>query len=573
MCGEAGIGKTALVDAFVGALTGSAVRVARGQCIEQFGAGEPYLPVLEALGRLARDPDAAIGRVLRDRAPSWLAHLPTLASAGGDPPAPVRPERMLRELTEAIEAFTAVEPLILVLEDLQWSDSATLDWLAYVARRRDAARLLVLGTYRPLEAVLHDAPLRRVLGELRHQPQTSELVLDYLSRDDVATLLRQRCGALSNIEELADVLHRRTGGHPLFLAGIVDELIRSLKQDPSEQPWLDPSTVAHAIPLNVRRFIEHRLEQASDEDRQILEAASVAGDPFAVAAVAAGTTLSEEHVERRCAELSRAGGLLVEDGVVGWPDGTVGARYRFRHALFQETAYAGISPQRRARLHLLTGERLESTFAEEAASMAAELAVHFEQGRHPGKAVSYLQQAARNAVHRSAYTEALRHVARALDIVETLPDGLERRQRDAALSLLQAQVLETTLGWGSEDVARAYARARELCVVLADESGLLQATWGLIAVHIVRADLDRTQALGRNVLALAKKRGTALFRMAAHFELGGTALARGRTASARRHFRLAEALHDPGEHRSAVAAFGMDLGIFARIWATHADVV
>jgi DNA-binding winged helix-turn-helix (wHTH) protein/predicted ATPase len=573
VCGEAGIGKTALVDAFVGALAGSAVRVARGQCIEQFGAGEPYLPVLEALGRLARDPDAGIGRVLRDRAPSWLAHLPTLASAGGDPPAPVRPERMLRELTEAIDAFTAVEPLILVLEDLQWSDSATLDWLAYVARRRDAARLLVLGTYRPLEAVLHDAPLRRVLGELRHQPQTSELVLDYLSRDDVTTLLRQRCGALLNIDidvgELADVLHRRTGGHPLFLAGIVDELIRSLKQSPSEQPWLDPSTVAHAIPMNVRRFIEHRLEQASDEDRQVLEAASVAGDPFAVATVAAATALSAEHVEGRCAELSRLGGLLVEDGVVGWPDGTVGARYRFRHALFQETAYAGISPQRRARLHLLTGERLESTCAGEASSMAAELAVHFEQGRDPRKAVSYLQLAALNAVHRSAYTEALRHVARALDIVETLPNGPERRQRDAALSLLQAQVLETTRGWGSEDVARAYARARELSIVLADESGLLQATWGLVVVHLVRADLDLTQTLAREVLALAKKRGTALFRMAAHFELGGTALVRGKTASARRHFRLAEALHDPGEHRSAVAAFGMDLGIFARIWATH----
>ena len=218
------------------------------------------------------------------------------------------------------------------------------------------------------------------------------------------------------------MLHRRTGGHPLFLAGIVDELIRSLKTDRSEQPWLEPSTVAHTIPLNVRRFIEHRLEQASDEDRQILEAASVAGDPFAVATVAAATALSEEHVEGRCAELSRVGGLLVEDGVVGWPDGTVGARYRFRHALFQETAYAGISPQRRARLHLLTGERLESTFAGEASSMAAELAVHFEQGRDPGKAVSYLQLAARTAVHRSAYTEALRHVARALDIVESLPE-------------------------------------------------------------------------------------------------------------------------------------------------------
>jgi DNA-binding winged helix-turn-helix (wHTH) protein/predicted ATPase len=567
--GEAGIGKTALVDAFVGAVAGSAVCIARGQCVEQFGAGEPYLPVLEALGRLARDPGAMIGRVLRDHAPSWLAHLPTLASAGGDPPALVRPERMLRELTEAIEAFTAIEPLILVLEDLQWSDSATLDWLGYVARRRDVARLLMLGTYRPLETVVHDTPLRRVLAELRHQPQTSEIVLDYLSREAVASFLRHRCGDLSNVEEIAEVLHHRTGGHPLFLAGIVDDFIRSPKTDAAGQPRLDPSTVAHAIPLNVRRFIEHRLEQASDEDRQILEAASVAGDPFAVATVAAATALSGEHVEGRCAEMSRVGGLLVEDGVVGWPDGTVGARYRFRHALIHETAYAGISPQRRARLHLLTGGRLESAFAGVASSMAAELAVHFEQGRDLGKAVSYLQLAARNAVHRSAYTEALRHVARALDIVETLPDGPERRQRDAALSLLQAQVLETTRGWGSEDVARAYARARELCLVLADESGLLQATWGLIAVHIVRADLDRTQKLAREVLALAKKRGTALFRMAAHFELGGTALVLGRTATARRHFRLAEALHDPGEHRSAVAAFGMDLGIFARIWATH----
>ena len=229
--GEAGIGKTALVDAFVGAVAGSAVCIARGQCVEQFGAGEPYLPVLEALGRLARDPGAMIGRVLRDHAPSWLAQMPSLAPAGGDPPALVRPERMLRELAEAIEAFTAIEPLILVLEDLQWSDNATLDWLGYVARRRDVARLLMLGTYRPLETVVHDTPLRRVLAELRHQPQTSEIVLDYLSREAVASFLRQRCGDLSNVEEIAEVLHHRTGGHPLFLAGILDDFIRSPKTD------------------------------------------------------------------------------------------------------------------------------------------------------------------------------------------------------------------------------------------------------------------------------------------------------------------------------------------------------
>ena len=144
----------------------------------------------------ARDQDVAIARVLRDHAPSWLAHLPSLAPIRPSGPRPVRSERMLRELTEALEALTVADPLVLVLEDLHWSDSATLEWLGYVARRRDSARLLVLGTYRPVEALLHKTPLRDVLAELRHQPQAAEIVLDYLSRDAVHTYLRQRCGGV-----------------------------------------------------------------------------------------------------------------------------------------------------------------------------------------------------------------------------------------------------------------------------------------------------------------------------------------------------------------------------------------
>src|SRR5262245_35141693 len=157
--GEAGIGKTTLVDAFVAQATATAaVWLGRGQCVEQHGAGEAYLPLLEVLGRLGRALDGSrLIALLRQQAPSWLVHLPALVEeqeyeslqrrAGG-----VTRERMLRELAEAVEVLTADRPLILVLEDLHWSDVSTLDWLAYVARRREAARLLVLGTYRPVEA-------------------------------------------------------------------------------------------------------------------------------------------------------------------------------------------------------------------------------------------------------------------------------------------------------------------------------------------------------------------------------------------------------------------------------------
>jgi hypothetical protein len=201
--------------------------------------------------------------------------------------------------------------------------------------------------------------------------------------------------------------------------------------------------------------------------------------------------------------------------------------------------------------------------------MAAELAVHFEHGRDWDKAVSYLEHAARNAVRRSAYSEADHHLVRALRIVESLPDDRAHRKREATLSLLLAQVLETTKGWGAEEVARAYSRARELSLALRDEPRILQSTWGLVAGCIVRAELGKTRDLTRDILKLASRRKDSNFTMAAHAELGETALALGRTTAARRHFRNAEALCHPGQRQAGLSAFGMDMAIFARIWATH----
>jgi tetratricopeptide (TPR) repeat protein len=475
---------------------------------------------------------------------------------------------MLRELTEALEAFTRDVPLVLVLEDLHWSDSATLEWLGYAARRRDVARLLVLGTYRPVEALLHKTPLRAVLAELRHQAQVGEIVLDYLPRSATDAFLRQRCDAATNLECLGDVLHQRTGGHPLFLAAIVDHLIASCEKS-SDLAALDPNAVGRDTPLSVRQFIETQLERLADEDQSILEAASVVGDPFAVAAVAAGTSGSLEAIEARCAMLARTHRILAADGLAAWLDGTISATYRFRHALFHEAAYSRISSGRLARMHSSIGTRLERAHPRQTAAIAAELAVHFEQGREPGKAASYLEQAARNALFRSAYGEAHRHLVRALETVRTLRHNRERRRREATLLLLLGHVLETTKGWGDEEVADTYAKAEELCTVLRDGPRLLQATWGRIAVSVVRAELLRTRTLTQNLLDLATRQRNSLFRLAGHMELGGIALVLGRTADAQKHFRAAEALYDASQHRLSVATFGLDIGVFARIWATH----
>src|SRR5262249_23786111 len=152
LVGEPGIGKTALVETFVAQVSATEdVWVGHGQCLDHYGMGEAYLPILEALGRLCREPEgASLVTVLRQSAPSWLLHLPVLVAAEAGEPleclvSGVTPARMLRELAEALEVLTATRPLVLVLEDLHWSDHATLEWLAYVVRRRDPARLLLLG--------------------------------------------------------------------------------------------------------------------------------------------------------------------------------------------------------------------------------------------------------------------------------------------------------------------------------------------------------------------------------------------------------------------------------------------
>jgi len=167
--GEPGIGKTTVVETFLGQVAGEEeLWIGRGQCVEHYGVGEAYLPVLEALGRLCREEDGKeVVALLRHQAPTWLVQMPAFLSTAEleelqRRTAGVTRERMLRELAEALEALTAERALILRLEDLHWSDYSTLDLLAVLARRQERARLLIVGTYRPVEVLTCDHPLKGV---------------------------------------------------------------------------------------------------------------------------------------------------------------------------------------------------------------------------------------------------------------------------------------------------------------------------------------------------------------------------------------------------------------------------
>ncbi len=225
---EAGIGKTALIDAFVARLHERPdLWIGHGQCIEPYGPGEPYLPLLSILGRLCQGTDGNLLKaLLRQSAPSWFAHLPALLTPDEREAiqaleSDVTRERMLRELAEAVEIFTADRTLILVLEDMHWSDGSTLAWLSLVARRRESARLLILATYRPEDARVRAHPLSAVIAELQPHGHAREVVLDDLSEASVAAYLTQRLGPKPWPTGLPRALRERTNGNPLFLIAVV----------------------------------------------------------------------------------------------------------------------------------------------------------------------------------------------------------------------------------------------------------------------------------------------------------------------------------------------------------------
>jgi DNA-binding winged helix-turn-helix (wHTH) protein/predicted ATPase len=568
--GEAGIGKTTLVDAFVAEVGTPAVWIGRGQCIEQHGAGEAYLPLLEALGQLGRGPGGGrLIELLWQHAPSWLVHLPALVPeaefeslqqrAGG-----ATRERMLRELTEAVEALTADYPLVLVLEDLQWSDVSTLDWLAYAARRRPAASLLVVGTYRPLEAGPSTQPLRAVAQELQLHGQGSELALPYLPEPGVAAYLAQRFGAGALPAALARVLHQRTGGNPLFLVAVADAMVQQgqIQEGPTGwRPVGDLEAVAVGVPASVRHFVEQQFEQLPPAEQALLEAASVAGVEFAAAAVAAGLEQAVDGVETTCDALARRGQFVRAWETADWPDGTVTAGYRFLHALYREIIYERVPAGRRVRWHRQIGLRLEAGFGARAPELATELAAHFVRGRNAECAVPYLQTAAAQAVQRSAHHEAFQHLTQALELLATLPETPARSQRELDLRTALGSVLIATKGAGSPEVEQAYARARELCAQIGETPQLFSTLRGLCRFYRSRGELPTARELGEQLYRLAQRGAEPAHQLEAHDALGGTLFYLGHYAAARTHLEQGIALTDPTTQGELVLQHGVALGV------------
>ncbi len=570
--GEAGIGKTSLVDTFARSIASDRnIRIGRGQCLEQYGTSEAYLPVLEAIGRLCREHQQLVD-VLRAHAPMWLLQMPSLVSAS-DRELLSREvfgatrERMLREMGDALEAMTADIPLVLILEDLHWSDYSTLDLISYLARQRHPAQLMLIGTYRPVELIVSGHPLKAVKSELLARQQCEELPLEYLSEDAVAKYLSIRYPGNRFPEQLVGLIHERTEGNPLFMVNAVDYLEAQNLVGRSQQSWellVEIENVQPGVPESIRQMIEKQVEHLSPNEQRTLETASVAGAEFSTTLVAAGLLEDREAIEARCDELARQRQFIRDSGVQVLPNGIAVSRYGFIHALYQNVLYERISPFRRVQLHLRIGEQAEALYGEHANEIAAELAMHFERGANYQQATKYLQHAADNDLRRFAYREAVALARRGLELIERLPETPDRARRELGLHITLGAPLIATEGYAAPEVRSHYTRARDLCRQLGGAPEIAQALWGLWTFYMVRSELGTAREIAEEFLQLAEDVPYSQHSMEV------TLMHLGEFELALEHFEKALSLYDPERHRNDSFRYSLNSGVASQCHAAWA---
>ena len=629
--GEAGSGKTALIRQFAGQAMAQHKNliVAYGTCDAFTGIGDPYLPFREILQTLTGDietrraggelesehvrrlwaiwPEAI--RVLLDVGPDLIdlfvpgdvlayrietflqpnnrtrvaGQQALLSRRRSAPDTTQLPQQnVFQQVVRVFQTLSDSSPLVLVLDDLQWADNASLDLLFHLIRGLAGHRILVLCAYRPTDVMSANGgnrhPLPAIVNETERLFGHCRLDLDQADgRRLVEACLDTEPNRLG--DAFRDTLFRHTGGNPLFVVELLTSLQTNgdLVRDETGH-WVEATSINwQRLPARVEAVIAERIGRLPEAQQALLRIAAVEGVEFTAEVVARVQgepphkviqTLSNRLDKRH--RLVRSTRLQVSE-----PGGQRLSHYRFRHSLFQKYLYNQLDEPERACLHQAVGDTLEQLYqahdtAGETTDIWPRLAYHFEAAGLVDKAVSYLLKAGKRAARMSANEEAIALFNRGLALLESLPDTPERTQQELELRLALDGPLLVMRGWGADERARAAARAIELCRRNGDASHLLRALYS--QTDLLRATGQHQKALNvaKQYLDLAQLSQDQPQIALAHWSLGETHFFLGNLTAARAHLEKAIALHDPHPNPALIALTGIDPGVVCSSWLSWA---
>jgi tetratricopeptide (TPR) repeat protein len=574
--GEAGIGKTSLVEDFLAEVAAKPDRpiVARGRCSERLAGSEAYLPILDALDHLLnRHSGESVQQLMKTVAPTWYLQVAMgLSEQSGIGQLRVEAqaasqERLKREAGAFLDDLSRTHPVILFLDDLHWADASTIDLLNYLASRFSGMRLLILATYRPSDMALASHPFLEIRGDLRARGLLEDLGLRFLDPADVSHYLALEFPENSFPQDFAADVYGKTEGNPLFMADLVRYLRDSGRIVEDKGKWrlaASPANGARNLPESVRSMIERKIQQLEERDRKLLLAASVQGPEFDTATLSEAAEMDPADVEDRLDVLERVHVFVERGAEREFPDLTLTQNYRFVHVLYQNALYASLQPARRTALSGRVAKSLVTHHGARVTSIAARVAVLFEAARDFASSAQYYFVAAQQAGGLYAFRESLSLAERGLEGLRGLPEGPQRVQLELGLQMIRGHALRMLKGWATPELEPVFTRARQLCHELADPPELVPVLWALTLFYAIRGNLREYRERADEVLRMAEQSANPAFMMGAFHLVGVSGEFMGNMVESRQFLERGSELHVPAAHLSYTAMYGLDPGMIAR---------
>lgn len=554
---EPGMGKSSLIHAFRSSLEATPHTWLEAQC-DPLAGGSPFHPFVslirrsigvsegveeaEGVQRLQRAL-ASLAEPLEDALP-FVARLldfkgESVASLASESPEIVR-QRTLDALVGWVERIAAVRPVILVCEDLHWSDATTVELLDRLVKRREQVRLLCLATTR--------------LGSSRAWMNAfpEKIELDALDAADSEHLARLAAAPTELPSQALSEIMDRAGGNPLF----IEELARFAGEAGGE------TIGGTSVPPSLDGLVMERLDRLEPSARIIAQLASLLGREFDASYLAAVSSVASEALESAVDTLLAADILRVQSRQA--------ATYVFRHALTQDAAAATLLRPERERIHARAADCLRTAFAGRAEAQPDLVAHHLLESRQHREAAQWFLRAGRMAAQRAAVEDAVTLYRRGLDALERAKPDETSAPLELSLQILLGNALMGVRGFGSTEIVPVWERALALAEHLGDQDEASSALNGLAAYHLGAGNCRKAIELANRILESGDPGEDRIGRLRAHSSIATALFQMGDSAGALDHAERAIEVYQPSDFATVTYGVGTDQGVIAYAAAASA---
>ena len=479
-----------------------------------------------------------------------LASLLSLPVADYYPPLQFSPQKQKEKTFEFLLTWlrtdTEQQPTCVIFEDLHWADPSTLEFLTLLVEQVATMQALLILTFRP-----------EFTSPWPSRAHMLSLHLNHLPEAEIAIMTQHVAGKVLPPEVVRQLV-TKTDGVPLFIEELTKTVLESGHlQETGDRYELASPLQEVTIPATLQDSLRARLDRLNTA-QEVAQVGATIGREFSYELAQAVAPLDEEILQQGLRQLV-AVDLISQRGMP--PQ----ARYVFKHALIQDSAYQSMLRSTRQQYHRQIAQVLEERFTEITETQSELVAHHYTEAGLREQAIPHWQQAGQRAGQRSANIEAVRYLTQALESLRTLPETPEHAHQELTLQVALGAPLIATRGYASPELEKVYTRAQELCREIGETPELFPIIYGLCAFYIVRADLPRAYEMAEQLLRLSQNVQDSSLLILAHRAMGTYLYSFGEDfVQGHKHFAQGLALYNPQQHGSLRLRYGADPGLVCR---------